>query len=129
MIPVEGRAMTKMGDPVPGVLPDRLDEKLKAVRDRRIVRDVVVPSLSVRRLAREANGLSQQDIADLLGVSRMWVVQVEGSATTQPVGELRIRYRDLVVRLIKTALAAELEALNAANARLSEPSAIFESVK
>jgi transcriptional regulator with XRE-family HTH domain len=52
---------------------DGLSEAIRAARARR-----ALPAPRVRRLVREAAGLSQQAVADALGVTRATVTRYEG---------------------------------------------------
>lgn len=101
-------------------LSDELKAKLDAVRNREVPKRLVLPSPSVRRLARESCGLTQSDLGQLLGFSRQSIVLWESGRTVQPEGETRRAYYVVLVKLIKEALTSELARLEQANAVILE---------
>ena len=54
-----------------------------------------IPAPRICRLLRRAAGLSQQEIADAIGVHRTTVARWE-SGTRRPVGDIRVRYDELL---------------------------------
>ena len=74
-------------------MPDLLDQLLI---EARLSRSLPAPPL--RRLLRERAGLSQQDIADVIGVSRPAVTRWE-SGLRLPRTAARARYAELLERL------------------------------
>ena len=63
-----------------------------------------LPSPAVARAIRDAAGVSQQQLADELGVNRVTVARWELGERT-PRGELRLRYTDLLDELQEASFA------------------------
>ena len=72
-----------------------IDELLVNARRRR-----ALPPPAVRRYLREANGLSQAEVARALGCGRTAVTRWESGAR-EPRPETRLRYAELLERLAK----------------------------
>lgn len=97
---------------------DKLETKLKAVRTRRAEQRIVLPSPTVRRLAREACGVTQAEVGEVLGYSRQAVVLWEQGRRVEPEGEARRRYLLLLYKMICESLSGELARLEQANAAI-----------
>lgn len=57
-----------------------------------------LPEPEIRRLLRERAGLTQDEVARVLGVNRVAVTRYEGG-TRSPRGRLRVEYAQLLERL------------------------------
>jgi predicted transcriptional regulator len=64
-----------------------------------------LPAPAVRRALRDNAGLTQQDVADVCGVSRVSIARYE-AGTRDPRGAVQARYVELLMKLVAEAKTA-----------------------
>jgi DNA-binding XRE family transcriptional regulator len=73
-------------------------DKLDEVRERARERGLPLPPPQVRRAIRIASGLTQDDAAEVVGITRPAFTRWE-NGTREPRGRWRMAYRELLERL------------------------------
>jgi len=92
------------------VVEQRLDQRIEAIRRKKVVERLPLPTLTVRRLVREAAGLSYADMGALFGLTKQ-AVRLWEHGQAEPEGERRILYRDILLKLAKDVVMADLDRL------------------